>query len=67
LWSLVNAVMNFGVPQHTGNYLTEYLLDSQEGIWSTELFIYLSIYVFIYLLLFVRRTKHHARTTSRVI
>jgi len=33
--------------------------DSQEGLWSMELF--------IYLLLFVRRTKHHARTTSRII
>ena len=39
---LVNAVMNFRVPQNAGNFLTENHLASQEGLCSME---YLPIYL----------------------
>jgi hypothetical protein len=35
--ALVNAVMNLRVPQNAGNFLTEDLLASQEGLCSMQL------------------------------
>ena len=32
----MNAVMNFRIPQNAGNFLTEDLLASQEGLCSME-------------------------------
>jgi hypothetical protein len=35
-WALVNAVMNLCVPYNAGNFLTEDLLASKEGLCFTE-------------------------------
>jgi hypothetical protein len=38
-WALLTEIMNLWVPQHVENFLTEDLLDSQEGLHSMELVI----------------------------
>ena len=35
-WTLVNSVMNLGVPSNLGNFLTELLLPCHEGLFSID-------------------------------